>query len=105
MLDSTAALILADGYPEQQVGSTPWTVYHDIVADMSAAEKELGYRPVTDYAASVGETVQWLCDAVEPHQWQARLPDLALYPRDLFDYAAEDAWLRRLIKSSLPSRS
>ena len=98
VLDSRAAVVLADGFPEQEVGSTPWTVDRDIVADMSTAMKELGYHPVTDYASSVVETVQWLCDAIDPQQWQGRLADLALYPGDLFNYPAEDAWLHRLVQ-------
>ncbi len=98
VLGSTAAVVLADGHPEEQVGSTPWTVYRDIVADMSAAETQLGYQPVTDYASSVKETVEWLLEAVQPDAWQERLPDLALYYRDLFDYQAEDVWLHGLLE-------
>jgi nucleoside-diphosphate-sugar epimerase len=95
LLGSSAALVLADGHHDG-VGDTPWTVYRDIVADMSAAGAELGYRAVTDYPTAVGRTVQWLCRDIQPGDWQQRLPDLARYPGDLFDYPAEDAWLRRL---------
>jgi GAF domain-containing protein len=61
---------------------------------MTAAERELGYRPVVSYAESLPETVAWLRTQLADDDWQSRFPLLARAYPDLFDYAAEDAWLR-----------
>jgi hypothetical protein len=59
---------------------------------MSAAERELGYRPVVSYRDSLPETVEWLTRRLSERDWREAFPALArIYP-DLFDYAAEDAW-------------
>jgi nucleoside-diphosphate-sugar epimerase len=65
---------------------TPWSVEHPFVVDMTKAERELGYRPVTTYAEALPATVAWLREAKD-------FPGLAVYTEDLFDYAAEDALL------------
>ncbi|MEU6774907.1 NAD(P)-dependent oxidoreductase [Streptomyces sp. NPDC046759] len=83
-----------DGPPEGSVGGTPWTSALPIVADMSAAERELGHRPVVSYAGSLPETVQWLTEVLASgRDWRECFPLLAQVSPDLFDYAAEDAWL------------
>jgi nucleoside-diphosphate-sugar epimerase len=82
--------------PRPSVGETPWTVPRSMVVAMDAAERELGYRPVTTYAGSVGETCAWLREAVGDRDWREVLPGLAVYPMKLFDYEAEDRWLREL---------
>ncbi|MGW2420862.1 NAD-dependent epimerase/dehydratase family protein [Streptomyces sp. NPDC001709] len=81
-----------DGPPEGSVGKTPWSIPRPAVFDMSAAERELGYRPVVSYAGSLPETVQWLTDALAGRDWREGFPLLAQVYPDLFDYAAEDAW-------------
>ncbi|WKX73932.1 NAD(P)-dependent oxidoreductase [Streptomyces sp. XD-27] len=91
-------LVLMDGAPETgPVGQTPWSAARPVVCDMSAAERELGYRPVTDYAASLPETAEGLARRLaEEPDWRAAFPEMAKAydPHlDLFDYAAEDAWL------------
>lgn len=82
--------------PEKTVGATPWSGAHPIVLDMAAAERELGYRPVTSYADSLPVTVALLAERLRGADWRVAFPDMARTydPHgDLFDYAAEDAWL------------
>lgn len=62
---------------------------------MSVAQRQLGYRPVTDYLRSLPETVSWLVDATRDRDWRDVFTDLLEYRTDYFDYAAEDAWLAR----------
>ncbi|WP_249399991.1 NAD-dependent epimerase/dehydratase family protein [Streptomyces argyrophylli] len=81
-----------DGPPAGSVGRTPWSVPGPVVCDMSAAERELGYRPVVSYAESLPETVEWLTGALRGRDWREAFPVLAQAYPDLFDYAAEDAW-------------
>jgi len=81
--------------PAPSVGRSPWSTPHPVVCDMSAAERELGYRPVVSYAESLPETVDWLTRRLSERDWTQAFPTLArIYP-DLFDYAAEDDWLAR----------
>ncbi|MEV6051928.1 NAD(P)-dependent oxidoreductase [Streptomyces sp. NPDC052107] len=81
---------LLDGPPDGSVGRTPWSVPLPVVFDMSAAERELGYRPVVSYAESLPETVEWLTDALAGRDWRECFPLLAQVYPDLFDYTAED---------------
>jgi nucleoside-diphosphate-sugar epimerase len=84
--------VLVDGAaPSPSVGSSPWSVELPVVFDMTAAERELGYRPVVSYAESLPETVDWLTRQVSGQDWQDAFPTLARVYPDLFDYAAEDA--------------
>ncbi|MFG2191803.1 NAD-dependent epimerase/dehydratase family protein [Streptomyces sp. NPDC048639] len=89
--------VLVDGPPPTAtVGRTPWTTAHPVVYDMSAAERELGYRAVTGYTASLPGTVAWLAARLEGRDWREAFPKMAAAydpSGDLFDYAAEDAWL------------
>ncbi|MEU7054170.1 NAD-dependent epimerase/dehydratase family protein [Streptomyces eurythermus] len=84
--------VCLDGPPEGSVGRTPWSVPLPVVFDMSAARRELGYRPVVSYADSLPETVEWLAASVRGRDWREAFPLLARAYPDLFDYAAEDAW-------------
>ncbi|MFD1324419.1 NAD-dependent epimerase/dehydratase family protein [Micromonospora sonneratiae] len=95
VLDHRADEILIDGPPPSPtVGYTPWSVPEPIVLDMSAAERDLGYRPVVGYLDSLPATVAWLVDAARGRDWRTVFPDLANnYSTDFFDYPAEDAWL------------
>lgn len=81
---------LLDGPADGSVGQTPWSVPLPVVFDMSAAERELGYRPVISYAESLPETVGWLADALAGREWRECFPLLARVYPDLFDYTAED---------------
>ncbi|MFG3346391.1 NAD-dependent epimerase/dehydratase family protein [Streptomyces sp. NPDC048018] len=90
----TSETILFDGPPgKDRVGGTPWTAPHPVVCDMTAAERELGYRPVVTYEESLPGTVEWLAAAVARQDWREAFPGLVKYGVDFFDYAAEDAWL------------
>ncbi|MGW7526981.1 NAD-dependent epimerase/dehydratase family protein [Streptomyces sp. NPDC054783] len=82
---------LLDGPPDGSVGRTPWSVALPVVFDMSAAQRELDYRPVVSYAESLPETVEWLTDALAGRDWREGFPLLARAYPDLFDYPAEDA--------------
>ncbi|MEU9358973.1 NAD-dependent epimerase/dehydratase family protein [Streptomyces sp. NPDC048301] len=82
--------------PEGVIGSTPWSGARPVVYDMSAAERELGYRPVTGYAESLPRTVEWLAGQLDGRDWTEAFPKMAAhYGKALFDYAAEDAWLEK----------
>ncbi|MEV1021963.1 NAD(P)-dependent oxidoreductase [Streptomyces sp. NPDC050264] len=87
--------VLVDGPPPvPTVGDTPWSLPYPFVFDMSAAERELGYRPVTSYAGALPETVDWLAERLRQQDWVDGFPTMvANYTTGLFDYAAEDAWL------------
>ncbi|MFJ5723800.1 NAD-dependent epimerase/dehydratase family protein [Streptomyces sp. NPDC093149] len=90
----TETVLMAGAPGEDGVGSTPWSAAHPIVYDMTAAEQELGYRPVTGYAQSLPATVEWICAQLEGRDWREAYPVmLRAYGEKLFDYAAEDAWL------------
>ena len=53
---------------------------------MTAAERELGYRPVTTYPEAVGATCEWIVGELEGGRtWDGTYLEATL------DYAAEDA--------------
>ncbi|WP_179199689.1 NAD(P)-dependent oxidoreductase [Streptomyces sp. NRRL B-24572] len=93
VLGAESETVLIEGAPQGGVGLTPWTSEHPIVYDMTAAERELGYRPVVSYAESLPETVEWLAGRLKGREWREAFPGLAKYQVDFFDYAAEDTWL------------
>jgi nucleoside-diphosphate-sugar epimerase len=75
--------------PADEFGN-PWGVPagSPLVVSMEAAERELGYRPVTTYPEAVQETCAWLVAELERgRSWQGS------YIEDTLDYAAEDAVL------------
>ncbi|MES4905509.1 MULTISPECIES: NAD-dependent epimerase/dehydratase family protein [unclassified Streptomyces] len=95
-MGATSELITIDGEPPRPgLGQTPWSTALPLVMDISAAERELGYRAATGYAESLPETVEWTAGQLaDGRGWREVFPLLSkAYPRDLFDYAAEDAWL------------
>ena len=85
--------------PAGDVGRTVWSVEHPVVLDMTDAEFELGYRPVTTYDRATPETVAWLVEATRGQPWQEVLPRSAELMEGAFDYEAEDKVLRGLAKS------
>jgi nucleoside-diphosphate-sugar epimerase len=68
----------------------PWgaPIEWPFVVSMEAAERELGYRPVTTYPEAVRETCTWLVGELE----QGRSWD-GTYLEGMVDYVAEDAVL------------
>ncbi|MFH9616636.1 NAD-dependent epimerase/dehydratase family protein [Streptomyces pratensis] len=92
----TETVLVAGAPPEGGIGDTPWSGAHPVVYDMSAAERELGYRPVTGYAESLPQTVEWLAGQLHGRDWRQAFPKMVRnYGEGLFDYAAEDVWLER----------
>ena len=88
--------VLVDGPPPTPtVGDTPWSVPLPVVCDMSAAERELGYHAVAGYAETLPETVAWIEGRLAGRDWREAYPKMFEAYGDLFDYAAEDAWLSR----------
>ncbi|MDV9173826.1 NAD(P)-dependent oxidoreductase [Streptomyces sp. W16] len=91
-----AESVLVDGpAPSATVGDTPWSVPAPVVCDMSAAERELGYRPVARYAETLPETIAWIEGRLAGRDWREAYPKMLTAYGDLFDYAAEDAWLAK----------
>ncbi|GHI97020.1 reductase [Streptomyces olivaceus] len=85
--------VLVDGpSPTGPVGDTPWSVPAPVVCDMSAAEHQLGYRPVARYAENLAETVAFIEERLAGRDWREAYPEMFRAYGDLFDYAAEDAW-------------
>jgi nucleoside-diphosphate-sugar epimerase len=70
--------------------SNPWGVpaSSPLIVSMEAAERELGYRPVTTYPEAVRETCAWLVGELEDGRtWEGS------YIEGSLDYAAEDVVL------------
>tara|TARA_A100001391_G_scaffold182830_1_gene149646 strand:+ start:1955 stop:2941 length:987 start_codon:yes stop_codon:yes gene_type:complete len=80
-----------EGYPDNFVGRTPWSVPRPFVVDGRKAIDEGGLA-TTEYEGEADKAVTWLQD-LAPADWRTAFPQLAKYPWDLFDYAAEDAFL------------
>jgi nucleoside-diphosphate-sugar epimerase len=73
--------------------NNPWGVpaTSPLVVSMEAAERELGYRPVTTYPEAVKETCAWLVSELEQGRtWEGS------YIEGTLDYAAEDKVLESL---------
>lgn len=74
------------------VGASPWSGPRSFLIDGQAA-LAIGYKPAVTYAQAVAESCRWLSDVADQAPWPELFPVLASYPRDLFDYEAEDAFL------------
>jgi nucleoside-diphosphate-sugar epimerase len=73
------------------IGATPWSVPKPFTVS-DAKGRAIGYRPVGNYSVTVTETCSWLIGQ-PPEGWKSCFTKLAMYPYDMFDYAAEDRWL------------
>ncbi|TYD00099.1 reductase [Arthrobacter echini] len=82
--------VVQDRAADDRLGRTPWDAAAPIVLDLSAA-LELGYRPVGDYASTIGPTVDWLVDEAR-RQGIAPMQPTDFFEND-FDYGAEDRFL------------
>ena len=89
-------VLMPAGPHEEVVGGSPWGVPRPWVLDMTEAEFEVGYRPVSTYANAVRATIDWLVAATRGRDWREVLPTAAEHYEKLFDYAAEDAYLDTL---------
>jgi nucleoside-diphosphate-sugar epimerase len=76
------------------VGATPWSGPRSFLIDGRAA-LAIGYEPAVTYAQSIAESCRWLLKVADRAPWPELFPVLASYPRDLFDYAVEDAFLEK----------
>jgi nucleoside-diphosphate-sugar epimerase len=76
-------LLPDSGYARRDL-SNPWAVPRPLIVDMAAAEREVGYRPVTTYAEAVRETVAWLVGGGAARDWSET------YLARFFEYEAED---------------
>lgn len=73
------------------VGRTPWSIPRPMEVSGSHAREELEL-PAASYASSIDPAIDWL--AAHPRaDWRKAFPQLAAYPWNLFDYAAEDRFL------------
>jgi nucleoside-diphosphate-sugar epimerase len=94
LLDHDPEEILIPGPDADGIGTNPWSVPHPYVMDMTAAERVLGYRPVTDYLTALPATVEWITETVRHRDWRDAFPGfLRACGEKAFDYAPEDAWL------------
>jgi nucleoside-diphosphate-sugar epimerase len=67
----------------------PWAVPRAFVVSMEAAERELGYRPLTTYPEAVRETCAWVVGELDQgRSWEGT------YLEAMLDYDAEDEALR-----------
>jgi nucleoside-diphosphate-sugar epimerase len=82
--------------PAGEIGNTVWSTPHPVVLDMTEAELQLGYRPVTTYERAAPETAEWLVEATRDRDWREVLPRSAELMQNAFDYAAEDEFIDRL---------
>jgi nucleoside-diphosphate-sugar epimerase len=70
--------------PAAEFGN-PWAVPTPFVVSMEAAERELGYRPLTTYPEAVKETCAWIVGELDSgRDWNGTYLEATL------DYAAED---------------
>ena len=89
--------VLLPGHAERGgPGATPWSVPRPLILDMSEAEIDLGYRPVTTYPRAVQATCRWLVDATADVAWQEVLTGSARHGSGWFEYDAEDALIGAL---------
>ena len=84
---------------ERRELSNPWAVPVPLVVDMSAAERDIGYRPVTTYGEAVRATCAWLAEEAPRRDWTET------YLGKYFDYAAEDVLLQRRAGEGSAGRS
>ena len=77
--DFEPVLLAGDAY------DNPWGTPTPFVVSMEAAERELGYRPVTTYPEAVRETCAWVAAELgRGRSWDGT------YLEGMLDYAAED---------------
>jgi len=96
-----ARTVTLPGGPRGDVGRTPWSVPSPVVLDLTAAERELGYAAPGGYEQTVPAAIEWLVDRASRGPWREAFPGFARMEagHDLFDYAAEDAYLARAERS------
>jgi len=86
---------LTDDQSTGPVGETPWTDPNPIVLDTSAS-LETGYEPAVTYADAMPPLVQAALLETAERDWRDVYPAFASYATTMFDYDAEDDFLRGL---------
>jgi nucleoside-diphosphate-sugar epimerase len=76
---------------KESAGRTPWSVPKPFTTSNAKAERD-GVGKFERYADEADSAIEWLAQ-IETADWRDRFPQLAAYPWDLFNYAAEDAML------------
>jgi nucleoside-diphosphate-sugar epimerase len=79
-------LLSENGYDRPEF-SNPWAVPVPFVVDMTAAERELGYEPITRYAEAVRATCAWLAEEAVHRDFSET------YLSRYFNYDVEDKLL------------
>lgn len=89
VMDARAELVGLPDAPTHppKLGATPWSVRLPMVCSAAATAE-------ATYAQSVGPAVRWLVDNVRSENWRERLPQLAAYSEDHFDYQADERALQ-----------
>ena len=95
-LDHEFTEILLPGREQGSLGDHPWNTPSPVVLDMSESALDLGYRPVATYEAAAAETCRWLVEHTRGRDWREALPEALAHMEPMFDYEAEDAFLRSL---------
>jgi nucleoside-diphosphate-sugar epimerase len=90
---STERVLVSGPPPAPGVGHHPWATPRPVVADMSRARDELGYREAASYADALAATLAWALRACADRDWTEVFPVMASYDDPPFDYEAEDAFL------------
>jgi hypothetical protein len=73
-------------YPPK-FGATPWSIPLPMICSAAATGK-------VRYSEAVVPAVEWLVENVTSENWRERLPQLAGYPYEHFDYEADQRALR-----------
>ncbi len=79
-----------EGSPPRD-GFNPWGLLRDMICVPSSEIPAIG-----QYRDLVAPAVHWLAECMPTDDWHSRLPVLAAYPFDLFDYEGEDGCLSGL---------
>jgi len=77
------------------VGETPWSGPYPIVLDTSAS-LETGYEPAITYAAAMPALVEAALLETAGRDWREVYPAFASYASAMFDYDAEDDFLKQV---------
>ncbi|WP_298304294.1 hypothetical protein [uncultured Erythrobacter sp.] len=101
LCEAQVELKLFEGAPIGSVGRTPWSVPRSFrISSNKSCALENGQGDASGFGArygghSLSAQIKWF-RRNPPADWRAAFPQLAAYPWDLFDYAAEDRFLSSL---------
>jgi nucleoside-diphosphate-sugar epimerase len=78
---STERVLVSGPPPEPTVGDHPWTVPRPVVADMSLARSELGYREAKGYADALADTLAWVPLPATKRIFSTTKPRMRIWPK------------------------